>query len=107
MLKLNSFYHILQYENSIIGSMVKMALSRATFSMGRNMSYLCHNFDISFTDSLSQCFNRVHSRAQICSEYPTIVNDVKSLFSCVQGESYFDGFDYEMLNILLTNLCKD
>ena len=94
-------YHTLQPENSTVVSIGKMALLSAT-SMGRNMSYLRHNFDICCTDSLSQCVNRVHSIAQICSEYQAIVNHVKSLLSCAQGESYIDGFYYEMLNILLT-----
>ena len=58
------------------------------------MSYFHHNIYICFTDSLSQCVNRVQSRTHICSEYQATVNHVKSLFSCVQGESYIDGFDY-------------
>ena len=81
-----------------------MTLACATSPMGRSMSYLRHNFDICFTNSLSQCVNRVYSRAEICSEYQAAVNPVKSLLSFVQGESYTDGFDYEMLNMLLTNI---
>jgi len=99
MLKLNFLYHMLQHENGIVASIGKMTLSCATSPMGKNMPYLHHSFDVCFTDSLSQCVNRVHSIAQICSEYQAIVNHVKSLLSCVQGESYIDGFYYEMLNI--------
>ena len=40
-------------------------------------------------------------------ENQATANPIKSLLSCVQGESYIDGFYYEMLNILLTNLCID
>ena len=65
--------------------------------MGRNMSDLCHNFHICFTDSLSQCVSRVHSRAQICSKYQATVNHVKSLHNRMQDQSYIDGFDYEKL----------
>ena len=35
----------------------KMALSCATSPIGGNISYLRQNFDIRFTDSLSQCVN--------------------------------------------------
>jgi len=74
---------MLQHENSIVASIGKMALSCVSSPMGRNMSYLRHNFDICFTNSLSQCVNKVYGRAQICSEYQATVKHVKSLLSCV------------------------
>jgi len=59
-------YHTLQHEHSIIFSIGKTALSSATSPIGQE----CVLFPlyIYFTDSLSPCINRVHSRAQICSE---------------------------------------
>ncbi len=106
-LQVKTLYHILQNDNNVVASIGKMALSCATSPIGRNMSYLRHMFDIRFTDSLSQCINRVYRRTQICSEYEIIVNHVKSLLSCIQGTSYIDGFDNGMINILLTNLCVE
>jgi len=42
---------MLQHEHSIIAFIDKMALSCATYPVGRNMSYLCDKFDIGLTDS--------------------------------------------------------
>ena len=102
---LHFLYHMLQNGNNVVASIGKMALSCATSPIGRNMSYLRHMFDIRFTESLSQCINRVHRNTNICSEYKIIIDHVKSLLSCIQGTSYIDGFDNRMINILLTNLC--
>jgi len=99
----NVWYHMLQHEISIVAYMGKMALSGAPSPMGRKMSYLRNNFDIWFTDSLSQYINM----PQICFGYQATVKYVKLLFSCVQGETCIDRFYYEMLNNLLTNLCID
>ncbi len=104
---LKFLYYMLQHENNIVASVGNMALSCATSPIGRNMSYLRHVFDVNFTESLSQCVNRVYRGTQICSEHELVVNHVQSIFSCLQGVSYIDGFDNEMLHILLTNLCVE
>ena len=43
-----------------------------------------------------------YCRNQICLEYETIINNIKSLLRCIQGTC----FDNGILNIFLTNVCK-
>ncbi len=64
-----------------------------------------HIFDVRFTESLSQCVNRVYHGNQICSEHELVVRHVQSIFNCIQVAFFMDGFDNEMLSIMLANLC--
>ena len=52
-------YHRLQNDDNIVASINKMTLSGAISLIISNISFLRHNFDIRFTDSLSQYVIRV------------------------------------------------
>jgi len=102
---LKHLYRMLQNQSNVVASIEKMALSCATFT-GRNISYLCHNFYVNFTDSLLQCVNRVYcTRTHLFPVYEAVINLVQSLLSFMQGTSYIDCSVAEILDLFLTNLC--
>jgi len=61
------FIYILPNDNTIVAStrIGKMALFCATSSIDRTISHLPHTYYIHFTDSLSQCVNRVYHRTRL------------------------------------------
>ena len=96
---------MLYHDNNIVSYIAKLAYSCATSPIGRNMAYLRYQYDVNFTDSMSKCVSCIHQCFILSSERQSIINNARTLIQCLHGESFIEGFDYTMLDALLTYVC--